>query len=165
MKIAFIITTFSIGGAQKVIIDLIEHMNREVYDIKVIIHSDPIVNQFTKRLDASKISYEFVHRDNKVSITSYKNLSRALIAFNPDVIHIHLDTLYAPLWVLLHNRRTVFTIHSQPYRLFGNKIIKIIFKKLLKRDNFYLTGVSKQIAAETAEIRTPAIIIGKACGI
>ncbi len=152
MKIAFIITTFSIGGAQKVIIDLIEHMNREVYDIKVIIHSDPIVNQFTKRLDASKISYEFVHRDNKVSITSYKNLSRALIAFNPDVIHIHLDTLYAPLWVLLHNRRTVFTIHSQPYRLFGNKIIKIIFKKLLKRDNFYLTGVSKQIAAETAEI-------------
>jgi glycosyltransferase involved in cell wall biosynthesis len=94
----------------------------------------------------------YIPCDPHVSLRNYRGLSVALKAYDPDVVHIHLDTFYMPLWALLHNKRTVFTIHSQPYRLFEKKIIRSIFKALIKKKRFTLVGVSDKISEEAAAL-------------
>ena len=151
-KIAIVVTTMNVGGAQKVILDVLHQLLKTEHSVRLFVHDEKKDNQFTKKLDAMGADVLYIHRDNHVSWKSYRGLASALKAYNPDVVHIHLDTLYAPLWSLLHKKRTVFTIHSQPYRLFSKKAILTLFKLLMKQKHFTLTCVSKQISKEAAEI-------------
>lgn len=151
-KIAIVITTMNIGGAQKVVIDVLRQLLKTEHTVRLFVHDDKKENQFTQELDAMGADVTYIHRDDHVSWSSYRGLSSALNAYCPDVVHIHLDLIYAPLWSLIHKKRTVFTIHSQPYRLFNKKGIRALFKMLLKQKHFTLTGVSQQISKEAAEI-------------
>ncbi len=151
-KIAIVITTMNIGGAQKVVIDVLRELLKTQHTVRLFVHDDKKENQFTKELDAMGADVRYIHRDDRVSLRSYQGLSSALNAYDPDVVHIHLDLVYAPLWALLHKKRTVFTIHSQPYRLFHKKGIWALFKLLMGRKYFTLTGVSQQITKEAAQI-------------
>lgn len=151
-KIAIVIATMNVGGAQKVIIDILRQLLKTQHTVRLFVHEDKKENQFTKELDSMGADVVYIHRDDHVSWKSYRGLSSALSAYCPDVVHIHLDLIYAPLWSLLHKKRTVFTIHSQPYRIFNKKGISALFKMLMKRKHFTLTGVSQQISKEAAQL-------------
>lgn len=151
-KLAVVVTTMNIGGAQKVIIDLGKALDKEKYRLKLFVHSDYSRNQFTDELLAAGIDVEYIHRDAHVTLKSYRLLSRALSAYKPDYVHIHLDTVYAPVWAMFHKKKTLFTMHSQPYRIFNNSVVRGLFRWLVKRKNFILTGVSRQVSSEAEKL-------------
>ncbi|MFR4582436.1 glycosyltransferase [Clostridium cadaveris] len=152
LKLAIIITNISVGGAQKVVIDIVKEMNiMKNLDIKLFVHNKKEQNHFSYIIKENSIPVEYLDRDDKVTINNYRKLSLTLKEFNPDVVHVHLDTLYTPLWALLNHKNTVFTIHSQPYRILNKIIYKILFKRLVTKKYFRITGVSRKISEEVAE--------------
>lgn len=152
MKLAMVISTFSIGGGQKVVLDLLKALDKTLFDVKLFVHSSPVENQFTQILKALNIPFEFIVRDKKVTLRSYRRLSKVLCKYNPDVLHIHLDTLYAPLWSLFHKKRTIFTVHSQAHRTFCNKFYVKLHRYLALHRNYCITAVSDIISRETEQI-------------
>ena len=152
LKLSVVISTFSIGGGQKVVLDLLKAVDRDRFDVKLFVHSSPVDNQFTKELKAFDIPVDFIPRDKKVTWGSYRRLSKALRAYAPDILHIHLDTLYAPIWSLFHRTRTIFTVHSQAHRAFSNKVYIKLHRYLALHKNYCIAGVSDIISRETESI-------------
>lgn len=151
-KLAMVISTFAIGGGQKVVLDLLKAIDKTRFDVKLFVHSAPVENQFTIELSKNGIPMEFIHRDERVSWRSYRGLSKALCEFNPDVVHIHLDTLYAPIWALFHNKKVVFTVHSQAHRAFSSRFYIKLHRYLSLHRNYLITAVSDTIAKETEKV-------------
>lgn len=151
-KIAIVVTTMNVGGAQRVIIDVLRQLLKTGLMVRLFVHDDKKENQFTKELDNMGADVIYIHRDDHISWKSYHGLSFALNEYCPDIVHIHLDLIYTPLWSLLHKKRTIFTIHSQPYRLFEKRGVLTLFKMLMHQKYFILTGVSQQISKEAAEL-------------
>ena len=151
-KLAMVISTFTIGGGQKVVLDLLKAIDKTRFDVKLFVHSSPVENQFTHALTDCNIPIEFIHRDERVSWRSYKGLSKALCEYNPDVVHIHLDTLYAPLWALFHKKKVIFTVHSQAHRAFSSKLYINLHRYLALNRDYTITAVSDIIAKETEQL-------------
>lgn len=151
-KLAMIISTFYVGGGQKVVLDLLKSVDREKFDVKLFVHTAPVDNQFTRELKKIKIPVVFVNKENKVTIKNYKWLSKELKQFSPDILHIHLDTFYAPIWALLHKTKTIFTVHSQAHRAFHSRFYVKLHRFLARHRRYFITAVSDTIAAETEKI-------------
>ena len=151
-KFAMVITTFSVGGGQKVVLDLLKAMDKTRFDVKLFVHSSPVENQFTLEAEKNNIPIEFVPRDDRVSLGSYKRLSRALRDYDPDVVHVHLDTLYAPIWALFNKKRVIFTVHSQAHRAFNNRFYINLHRYLALHRDYHITAVSDTIADETEKL-------------
>lgn len=151
-KLAMVISTFSIGGGQKVVLDLLKAIDKTRFDVKLFVHSAPVENKFTNALKRLGVLVKFVPRKDRFSLVSYRKLSKALCEYNPDVVHIHLDTLYAPLWAIFHKKKTIFTVHSQAHRAFSNKFYIKLHRFLSLHRDYTITGVSDIIAKETQEI-------------
>ena len=153
LKIAMVISNMSIGGAQKAVIDIVKEMNlREDLEVKIFVHDRQNENHFSKVIAQNNIQVEYITKDKRISFRNYYRLSSALNGFKPDVVHIHLDTFYTPIWTLLNHKKTIFTIHSQAHRIFLKRIHKLIFKLLIHKNYFVFTSVSEKIAKEVEKL-------------
>ena len=151
-KLAMVISHFSVGGGQKVVLDLLKAIDKTRFEVKLFVHGAPVENQFTRELADCHIPVVFAPRDKRVSLRSYQRLSQALRAYNPDVVHIHLDTLYAPLWALFHSKKCIFTVHSQAHRAFHKPIYIKLHRYLALHRDYSITAVSDVIAKETEQL-------------
>ena len=145
-KIAMVVTGLTIGGAEKVAVDLAIGLSKDKRNqLKVISLSDRVSNQFTDLLDVNNIEYKFLGDENLTTYKKFFRVFKFFNKFNPDIIHVHMDMRYTWLWSLFYKKKILFTIHSQPIRIFDKKS-KLLYK-LLNR-----ISVSKTIASETQEL-------------
>lgn len=149
-KIAIVTPSLNIGGAEKVLVDLATTLNNNEFKVKIFALDKPKENQFTQILKDNNIEFIFIRCVGNF-IKNYRAFSKQIKEFGPSLVHTHMDFTYGTLWARLNSVPFVYTIHSQPYRIFCNKKYKYFLKSVLsKRD--IITAVSPIINKELVDI-------------
>lgn len=146
IKIAFIISNLDEDGGQTVVCTLLENLEKSEYLPKLYVLSEKVENKLTKRLRKEKVDFEFLNKKYPYRyirmIEIIYRLDKAMKYFQPDVIHVHLDTLYSWTWALLRKRRILFTVHSEATRINDKTALKL-FENLNRKNLVKVTGVSE----------------------
>ncbi len=88
IKIIHIISSLNIGGAEALLFDLVENMNRDKFDIKILcfFKQGGFVNKFVN----SDINITFLEEERKSYIKLFPKIINFLKEEKPDVVHTHL---------------------------------------------------------------------------
>ena len=122
IRVAIVLEDFSIGGAQRVVSELVQNLNQN--DVKLLVLC-------LKQRDATDLAEEaektadvrYLEIKGKNLIKNYLCVSKELKAFKPDVVHAHLvGQLYSVPWGLLHKVPVIITAHTKPEKAFIKKI-------------------------------------------
>ena len=144
-KIAFVMSSISIGGGETVVCTLLKNLNKEKYTVKLFVTTNEVDNTLTQELRNANIDVQFVHIKHDYNyIRTFEILSwlnKQLKSYKPDVINVHLDTLYSWMWALVKKKRIVFTVHSEAGRI-CNFVSKKLFHLLNRKKLIRVIGVS-----------------------
>ena len=130
MRLLHIITSLEIGGAQRLLSDLLPLQRKYGYEIKLLVFKH-VDNTFSRCISKCGIDIICINCDNYYSISNVNKLTHIIKDF--DIVHVHLfPTLYwAALAVLnCNNVKLVYTEHST-----HNK----------RRDRWYFRPIEKYI--------------------
>ena len=109
MNIVHIIYSFNIGGAETMLVDII---NRQVdnNDVSLIIVNDSYDRDLLSRVNNDVKIILIGRRPSSTSISSIIKLNYELFKINPDIIHLHSYTL--PKMVLFKSKKIWYTAHA-----------------------------------------------------
>ena len=147
MKILHIITSLELGGAEKLLTDLVPYQKNGGHLVKVMILSDKN-SVFKKKLEEKGIEV-IVAKSN--SIKAFNNIFSIINEIkkeNYDIVHAHL--VHAQYWTRLaklldgnKKRKYITTEHSTSNRRRNSKLMKLI-------DKFIFKGFDKIISISEA---------------
>lgn len=146
-KVAFVITSLVVGGAENMMVNLLEHIDNNYYDTKVFVLSERKGSCLEEKLDNLNIKIKYLDMSKVEKKDRIIKFFKEMNNFSPQVLHVHLDMKYAFLWAIFHKVKLIFTMHSQPYRL-ESKLFWLSSKILLMQHKLLFVGVSKRIASE-----------------
>lgn len=154
-KIALILPNLDENGGQIVTCTLLKNMNREKYQVSLFVLSPYVKNRLTLMLQQENVPVNFVKINldyNYVrSIEILYWLDNSIKKYEPDIIHVHLDTLYTWFWAIIRKKYILFTIHSEAKRIY-NRISGFLFQILKKKNLITVIGVSKGISKHFCEV-------------
>ncbi len=114
IHIVHIITDLSFGGAQRFVVDLVNHADKHSYRFSIVTLRDDIrlAEQIT-----TDVSVHVVEKKGKLSLGLFADLRKKLTELNPDIVHTHL---FAPdIWGRVAARQVglpiVTTEHNTNY--------------------------------------------------
>lgn len=147
MKILHIITSLELGGAEKLLSELIPLQKRTGYDVDLMILSD--VNPVFKKDIIERGINVFVSKYNsKKSPMNILDIAKKIQEGNYDIVHTHL--VHSQYWTRMarlldknRKRKYITTEHSTSNRRRGS----IIFKKI---DKFIFMGYDKIVSISDA---------------
>jgi glycosyltransferase involved in cell wall biosynthesis len=147
MKLAMVITSLEVGGAEKMVLDLLrkikEHIEVRLFIIKKNYHT--IYDDEAKKLN---IRYHYLQATNPVFCPlAALRLRKLLREYQPDIIHSHLKAADYVYFYYLGNKnfRWVHTVHTMAP--IDTKIIRRLYlKKLYKKEIIKAVAVSKAVA-------------------
>lgn len=120
MKIVHLFWSFTIGGAETMIVDLMKIQSKDYSKIYLII----VNNYYSKKLIETinpQIKIILLNRKNKsVSPIPFIKLILLLLKINPNIIHCHNYNLINFIPKFYH-RRTILTVHGFNRPLYRNK--------------------------------------------
>ncbi|NLI81646.1 MAG: glycosyltransferase [Deltaproteobacteria bacterium] len=152
------------GGAEQVVINLCNHLNRDVFDVAVVSLSDdiPMAERLIQR---EKVPVYTCGRLPGIPplrnfIKTAWNLRKVIIRFEPDIVHSHLYSFNAPLqWLgsLGLKCKHFVTIHSVGYHYskhdhWPSKVFRLCEKLNVKLSNAYVISVSNSVRAVLSQI-------------
>lgn len=155
VKLLILIHNMEIAGAQCVVRDLLKGLMDDGQNVKLILVDQHKDNRLINEIREMGIEVRYKVRKNSGflmrKIEVYCNLASILKDEKADVIHAHLDVWYVWLYALLHKKRIIETIHSQPYRI-KSLWTSFMFRMLSKFDLIRPVLLSKSNADEFAEL-------------
>lgn len=111
MRIAHLIWDLGLGGAELVVLDLVNRQ-AELADIGLVVVNDLVDARLMEKLSPRVRAIELHRRPGSRDPRPLFRLSRALRAFAPDVIHSHHVSLIKLLVPLLLPAKKVLTLHN-----------------------------------------------------
>lgn len=159
VKIAYVITDLSYGGAQTMLLQLIKELDRTKFDISVFVREKRLGTGIEDALDEMHINCVYLNisdasfKGSKLihKIKSQHIVNKALSEFQPDIVHAHLESSYSLLYCLFHRKQCVFTIHSFPDRIFTRQFVAI--QKILNhKRRTTLVGVAKCVSTRAKDM-------------
>jgi len=87
-KIAYIIPTLSLGGAEKQQINILNGINCEDYEVKLFVLKNR--TQLLPQLKNSDIELEIFNIESVVNLVELYRFVKSLRSFRPDIIHSHM---------------------------------------------------------------------------
>lgn len=156
-KIAYILPNLDTDGGQAVVSTLVCNLDKSKYNAKLFVMAPSVKNKLTELIRCADI--EIIFCDILESVQKNKLcrlyrivrwLSRQINTFSPDIIHVHLDTLYSWIYALIYNRKIIFTVHSQAQRIY-NIVSANLFKIMQRRNLIIVTAVSRASANQFKE--------------
>lgn len=163
MKIAHCIWAFNTGGAETMLIDI---LNEQVKTEKVYLfivnksYNEELITLIDKRVDI-----RFINRiPGSRSPWAVIKLNMQLLKIRPDVVHIHNSSL--PALLLRSTRRVLFmTVHALCVPLEHARhvncliaISKAVEEDILKRGDYNVATIPNGICTEAISVRTPHLI-------
>ena len=159
IKIAYIIETFDVGGREKVVLDLCNGLNKNIFDVSlVVLSNDKLSSTKFLNLDVKLYSLNINHkqlRSHSLFFQGLKPLVDVLKTIQPNIIHSHM--FYMPFFltslaILFSNKnilhfRTVHTsgLFYENQKTVLNKFRLLIEKISTKINKTYLVGISKVV--------------------
>lgn len=122
IRVAIVLEDFSIGGAQRVVSELVQHIDAQKVKLLVLClweRSDTALAEAVEKV--ADVKYLGIHGKNLIA--NYFRISQILRSFHPDIVHAHLvGQLYAVPWGLLNHVPVLITAHTKPRKAFIKKI-------------------------------------------
>lgn len=132
MKILHIITSLELGGAEKLLTELLPAQKKSGHTVELMILSD-INSVFKKDLEGKEIKIYVSKYNSKKSPLNIFEINRKIKTGNYDIVHVHL--VHAQYWTRMarlldnnKNRRYLTTEHSTSNRRRNNKILGVLDK-------------------------------------
>ena len=132
MKILHIITSLELGGAEKLLTELLPAQKKYGYAVELMILSD-INAVFKKDLEEKGIEIYISKYNSKKSPLNIFEINKKIKRENYDIVHVHL--VHAQYWTRMarllddnKNRKYLTTEHSTSNRRRSNKILGMIDK-------------------------------------
>lgn len=147
MRILHIITSLELGGAEKLLSELIPLQKRTGYDVELMVLSD--VNPvFKKEIMERGVNVYISKYNSKKSPMNILGIIEKIREGNYDIVHAHL--VHAQYWTRMarildknKNRKYITTEHSTSNRRRGSVIFKVI-------DKFIFGGYDKIVCISEA---------------
>ena len=150
-RIAIVITVLSYGGAQTMLSELVNHIDKREFRVKVFVLKSPQGTRIEQEIKSAGIDCQFLNMESEEStfkkIKDMFRLARAIDAFNPELVHSHLDTFYSPLYCFLKKVPFVFTVHSFPNRILHFKF-RFLLERLRKRHLLRIVGCAECVTED-----------------
>lgn len=143
LRVAIVLEDFSIGGAQRVVCELVKNIDQSKVEILVLCTKE---REDTAMADSvEKIAtVKYANIKGRNLIKNYFKISNILSDFKPDILHAHLTgQLYAVPWGLIHNKPVIITAHTKPEKAFIKKIEWMI-RYGIKQKKIFIVAVSKE---------------------
>ncbi len=146
VRVAFVLSNLDTDGGQTVVCTLLKHLNREKYLPKLFVLSPKVDNKLVTQLYRCNIEVCFMNIKYDIKYIRTAKIINwfdyEIKKFHPNVINVHLDTLYSWIWALWRKQKIIFTVHSEAYRI-SNKLSLHLFKKLDNKGLIRVIGVSE----------------------
>lgn len=143
LKVAIVLEDFSIGGAQRVVSEIIENIDQKQVQLLVLCLKKRINTDIAKKVE-KKINVKYLGIEGRNLIKNYFIVAKMLSSFNPDVIHAHLvGQLYSVPYGLIHGKPVIITAHTKPEKAFIKKIEPLI-RYGVKKKKIWIVSVSEK---------------------
>lgn len=143
LRVAILLGDFSIGGAQRVVCELVKNIDQSKVEILVLCtkeRDDTAMADSVEKIATVK----YANIKGRNLIINYFKISKILADFKPDILHAHLlGQLYAVPWGLIHNKPVIITAHTKPEKAFIKKIEWMI-RFGIKQKKIFIVAVSKE---------------------
>lgn len=159
IKVVYIIDTFDVGGREKVVLDLCNGLNKDIFDVSLIVLSNDRL--YSKQFLNKDIKIFFLDINQKelrslnLFFKGFKQLVNILKELKPNIVHSHIfymPLLLTSLVIKLSNKnilhfRTVHTsgLFYENQKTLLNKFRLFVEKFAIKINLTYLIGISKVV--------------------
>lgn len=152
MNILICVPSLCIGGAEKMVEQLVENIDNVKYNVKLVVLSAKLNTYIEKEIEQRNIDITYINKKvgpSLVAIIKATNISRG---FKPDIIHTHLSSFfYLVPYAIMMKIKILHTVHSRPIFEAGGirrKIVDYFYKKQIGIP----VAISDMIAKEIAEV-------------
>lgn len=125
MKIAFVLSGLNVGGGQTMAVKLIKGLDRTRYDVRVFVRGHRLHNAIEAELEGLGVPCEYLNihvgGGMRYKAAAFLTFQKALDAYRPDILHVHLESIYAYVYAILHRKKLIVTIHNWPDHLIGTR--------------------------------------------
>lgn len=150
-KVAIILGSFAMGGAETMVCELACHINKEKYDLQVICINGSCNSPLEQKLKENKIKVKYLNNITKVNIEGITKVWQELSSYKPDIIHTHISgVVFSIPWIVCHSTKFIHTVHTSPEKEF-NKKIQFFLKILYKLGKGIMVTVSRENQLKTME--------------
>jgi len=144
IKLVIGITSFIIGGAQKLIVDQLSVLDKERFEIHLItLHQSPGKKDFYNQLPSDIKLYKFNFKSFK-DLKSWFNLFKTLKKIKPDVVISHLffcNTVFRLIKLLVSYKVIIVEQNTYSYKT----KLQILTDRILSLVTYRIVGVSKAV--------------------
>lgn len=139
--IVHIIPTLRYGGAERVVVDLVNQMDKKKYRFTIVLfsHDHPLQSELTTG------DIIIVQKKGKLSLSFIGDLTRTLRRLKPDLVHTHL--FGADVWGRLAARRLHIPIITTEHNINKEEgMIKHLAKRWLRKSSARYIAISDAVA-------------------
>ena len=164
LHILHIIPNFGIGGAERLVVNLLGAIDKEKFEVAACSLYSKSGTAFEQELEQHGIPVYYLGKDKGLELRMIPRLYRLFRAFKPDIVHTHLSVLrYALIPMMLcriHARfHTVHSIAQKEVDAPG----KIVNRLAFRRGKVVPISISKEVAKTVQDlykVQTPIIYNG-----
>lgn len=143
LKVAIVLEDFSIGGAQRVVSELVENIDQKQVQLLVLCLLKRADTDLARNTEV-KANVKYLNIRGKNLIANYRKVAKELNKFEPDVIHAHLvGQLYSIPYGLIHQKPVLITAHTKPEKAFIKKI-EFLIRFGVKKKKVWIVSVSEE---------------------
>jgi glycosyltransferase involved in cell wall biosynthesis len=151
LKLLIITPTLNIGGGEKLTVDLIRNIDRNLFDVTLLVLFSEKQTHFSEQVKSTDIKIVYGDKRRGFDFKIYPKINKILKEVKPDVIHTHLNVLqYMFPFYFTQKYKKVHTIHSVADKeAYG--ILKYVHKFSFKYLNVIPVSISKYITNSMRE--------------
>lgn len=142
-NVLIILNGLGMGGAQNMIYEMLNFINRDVFDINVLCYGSRIDNLLTEKIEKIQ-NVKYLGLSGRITLFSFIKIVQEIDRIKPDIVHAHLGGIvFAVPWGLLRHKPVIVTAHTKPEKAFSKKIVPFL-RNGIKKDIVQLVTVSKE---------------------
>lgn len=147
-KVCFVVSNFGLGGPQELVMNLIENIDKDSFDISVISMFNTVNDKYQKIISKhNDVKFYFLDKQNgKFSFSFIRKLRRLFKQINPDIYSTHTSALlYTAILNIFSKKVIIHTIHSIP-EYDQKKAVRLFLKSMIKKRHILFVGCSQTIS-------------------
>jgi glycosyltransferase involved in cell wall biosynthesis len=153
LRVLHIIPDLILGGAEKLVVNLITNIKYSALDVRLCLFYPPQSSRLLDELLHKGITIYHLNKRRGFDPIIIPQLYRVIRKFKPDIIHTHLYGFYYTMFPVMKNNVPV-RIHTF-HNIANNdcrKMETILRKMFFKRARFILVGVSKCVSKSVEKL-------------
>lgn len=164
LRVLHIIPTFGIGGAERMVVNLLKAFNHEKFEVAACSLYSEASTFFEKQLKAYKIPVYYLDKRKGLDLRMIPRLYNLFRTFKPDIVHTHLYALRNAIIPIILGRIPLrfHTLHNIAYKE-TDRIGRIVNWVAFHFCKVIPISISQEVAKTTYDlyhVKTPIIYNG-----